>query len=329
MATTPSPKTVARVVVAAFVMTLVCMLTVGSFAGALHRPVPHRLPVAVVGPATAVGHLEGALKAHVPGAFSLRRYGDKAAARSAVLDGSVDGAVDLGPRGPELLVASVAGKFTTNAVTSGFGAALSAAGQHLAVWDIRPAPSGDPDGISAFCLVLGLALPTIGFGAVLSVLAWRELRLAAWFGALGLFAVLVGLAATWMADGVVGALVGAPWAVLGLSTLAAFAISAACAAAARFAGRPFAGVMGLVLFPVGIAAAGGPFGAAFVPSWYGKLGSALPAGATMSALRDVVYFNGDGLGGPLLVLGLWAALAVVVLSLPPLRLAAATRPREA
>ena len=45
----------------------------------------------------------------------------------------------------------------------------------------------------------------------------------------------------------------------------------------------------------------------------------------MSAVRNIVYFSGNGIGGPLLVLSLWAALAAVVLCLPPLRLAAVRR----
>lgn len=325
MTTTRIGKTSAKIIGAAFAMALVSMLAVGSFAGALHRPVPHGLPVAVVGPSGAVGHVEAALAVHAPGAFSLRRYGDEAAARGAVLDRSVDAALYLGPGGPQLLVAGATGEFTTSAVTSAFQAVASASGQSLAVLDIRPAPSGDPYGISEFCLVVGLAIPAIGFGIALSVLAGRRLKPAAWLGALGVFAVLVGLVATWTADGVVGALVGAPFALFGLDTLAAFAMSAACAAAARFVGLPLAGLMALLFFPVGIPAAGGPFGTTFVTSWYGDLGSALPAGATMSAVRNIVYFNGNGLGGPLLVLGLWAALAGVVLFLPPVRLAAVRR----
>jgi hypothetical protein len=139
------------------------------------------------------------------------------------------------------------------------------------------------------------------------------------------FAILAGLVATWTVDGVVGALVGAPFALFALDTLAAFAMTAACAAAARFAGPPLAGLVALLFFPVGVPAAGGPFGTTFVTSWYGDLGSALPAGATMSAVRNIVYFNGNALGGPLLVLGLWAALAGAVLCLPPLRLAGLRR----
>ena len=43
-------------------MTLVSMLIVGSFIGALHQPAPHRLPPAVVGPADVTGPLSAALK---------------------------------------------------------------------------------------------------------------------------------------------------------------------------------------------------------------------------------------------------------------------------
>lgn len=68
--------------------------------------------------------------------------------------------------------------------------------------------------------------------------------------------------------------------------------------------------------PVGVPATGGPLGSNFVANWFADLGAALPAGAAVSATRGIVYFNGHGLGGPLLVLGLWAGIAAVALVVP-------------
>jgi hypothetical protein len=119
-----------------------------------------------------------------------------------------------------------------------------------------------------------------------------------------------------VSDGIVGALPGAPAALFGIGALTAFAISSACHAAVRLAGPPLAVLLVLLFIPVGVPAAGGPFGSAFVTSWYAHLGNALPAGAALPAVRDVVSFDGHALAAPLLVLCLWAGISAVLSALP-------------
>jgi hypothetical protein len=40
----------------------------------------------------------------------------------------------------------------------------------------------------------------------------------------------------------------------------------------------------------------------------------MPNAAIVSAVRDVIYFSGSGLGHPLLVLGLWIGAALTLLA---------------
>ncbi len=81
-------------------------------------------------------------------------------------------------------------------------------------------------------------------------------------------------------------------------------------------GPPLAAALVLLFVPVGVPAAGGPFGPVFITSWYAHLGTALPAGAAMPAIRDVISFGGQALAVPLLVLCLWAGISAIVLALP-------------
>jgi hypothetical protein len=53
-----------------------------------------------------------------------------------------------------------------------------------------------------------------------------------------------------------------------------------------------------------------------VPSFFGALSDALPAGATQAALRGAVYFGGAGTTVPLLVLAAWAAAGAALISRP-------------
>lgn len=311
-------KTAGRTVVAAAAAALISMLIVGSFVGALHRPAPRGIPVAVVGPGRAVAGLAAALGHHAPGAFDLRRYATRQQASAAILNQNADAALVLGAGRQRLLVAGAAGPFITQAVTATFRAEAAAARQPLAIADIRPLPPGDASGISSMFLVLGLTLPSIGFGILLVRAVGRPLPAAAQLAVLAVFAVATGAAATWVADGLIGALTGAPAGLFGIAALIAFAVSAAGAAAARLA-PPLAVGAALLFVPVGVPASGGPAGASLVTPWYSRLGSALPFGAGHAAVRDVVYFTGNALGGPATVLGLWAAASAAALFIPRLR----------
>jgi hypothetical protein len=305
------------------------MLFIGSFVGALHDPVPHQIPVGVTGPGAAARQLETAFERHMPAAFTVTAYRSVAAARHAILNRDADGVLIPAPGRPQLLVAGGAGKFVTDAVTTAFTAVAAASGEQLTVTDIRPMPPGDPNGTAQLFFFVGLALPSAAFGiALASVLGGhlhgpapgRGLRWPARLTALAGFAIVSGAAAVGVADGIIGALPGAPAALAGIGALTAFAISSACCAAWRLAGPPLTALLVLLLIPVGVPAAGGPFGPAFVTSWYAHLGAALPAGAAMPAIRDVISFDGHALTGPLLVLALWAGIAAVVAALPAPRL---------
>jgi hypothetical protein len=312
-------KTIGMIVAAAVGLALVSLLFVGSFVGALHKPVPHRLPVGVAGPPAAARQLNTAFAAHMPGAFTVTDYPSAAAARAAVLDRDVDAALVPGPGGQQLLVAGAAGQATAQVAAAPFKAEAAAAGQHLAVSDIRPLPSGDPNGIAPLFMYLGLALPGAAFGIALASVLGRRLNWPARLGALALYSILAAAAATWVTSQWTGALPGAPVALGAVGALIAFAVSSACSAAWRLAGPPLAALIVLLLVPVGVPAAGGPIGSVFVPAWYGHLGAALPAGTALPLIRDVVSFGGHGMTGPLTVLALWAVIPAALLAIPRFR----------
>jgi len=333
-------KTIAKIAAAAIGVTLVSMLFVGSFVGALHDPAPHRLPVGVVAPPTAARELDSVFARHAPGAFAVTAYPSVTAARHAILDRDADGVLLPGHGQQRLLIAGAAGRFVSQAVTAAFTGAATATGQHLTVTDIRPMPAADQDGVAPLYFFIGLSLPSAAFGIALANILGKgssgaaagrlaAIRLAAGrLAALAGYAILVAAAATWITDGVIGALPGAPAALIAVGALTAFAIGSAFSAGWRLIGPPLTALLALLIIPVGVAASGGPFGPAFVTSWYAHLGSALPAGATLSAVRDVVSFDGHALAGPLLTLCLWAAIAAIVLAAPVPRLFM-RRPRPA
>lgn len=78
---------------------------------------PHEVPIGVAGPPAAVRTVDAAL-ARQAGAFDVHTYPDAAAARAAIRDRDVYGALVATPRGPELLVASAASPQIAAALTS-------------------------------------------------------------------------------------------------------------------------------------------------------------------------------------------------------------------
>lgn len=308
-----------RAVAASIGTTLLGMLIIGSFLGALHDPQPHGIPMAMVGPAAGVQQVETAIGQHVPGAFDFASYTSVASAQAAILHRQVDAAFVVSPGHPRLIIASAGGRFITEAITTAFQGVAAATRQPLAIADIRPLPAHDLNGVSPLFYSIALILPAVVFGIVLSRALGRRPGLRgqlAGLAALAAYSALLGAAATWVADGLVGALTGAPLELFGIGAFTAFAVSASCAAVTRWGGLQAGVLTAMVILPVGLPASGGPFGPNFPPRWYAHIGIGLPPGATMPAVRNIVYFSSHGLGTPLLVLVIWAAVGVAGLAWP-------------
>ena len=116
-----------------------------------------------------------------------------------------------------------------------------------------------------------------------------------------------------IADPVIGALTGAPWGLFGIGTLLAFAAAVTAAAAARWGGGLGYLVILLLFVAVGIPASGTTLGPNMITAWYADLGKALPAGSALPAVQNTVYFNGNAITIPLLVLSAWALAGAIVL----------------
>jgi hypothetical protein len=69
----------------------------------------------------------------------------------------------------------------------------------------------------------------------------------------------------------------------------------------------------IVVFVVfGAPAAGGSVARPFLPSFWGTIGPYLPPGAGTTAVRNTIYFNGNGIGKALIVLAAYLVAGAVV-----------------
>lgn len=87
--------------------------------------------------------------------------------------------------------------------------------------------------------------------------------------------------------------------------------------AATLAFQAVLGVLGigaaiLIVVILGNPSSGGALPAPLLPPFWSAIGPALPPGAGTWAARSIVYFRGNDVTGPLLVLSAWAVAGTVV-----------------
>ncbi|CAL9376146.1 ABC transporter permease [Streptomyces sp. enrichment culture] len=302
MSHTPNRRLIAVVVL----VPVLAALALWAFAWPAARTAPRDLPLGVAGPPAATAQVEQQLERH-EGAFELHRYADEAAAREAIQDRSVYGAVVVTPQGPELLTASAAGPAVAQLLQQAVTRQAAAEGTQVRTVDVVPAPQSDPRGAALSASVLPLALAGIAAGAVVTLLGLSGPRAV---GALLGASALVGVTAAGIAHSWLGVLTGDWWteaAVLGLSSLA---VSGAVAGLAALMGPKGIGIAGGVVMLLGNPFSGAASAPQLLPEPAGAIGQWLPPGAGTTLLRSVSYFDGAAATGPALTLAWWAVLGL-------------------
>jgi hypothetical protein len=305
-ATPPRHAAPRHLIAVVVLIPVLAALALWAFAWPAARTAPRDLPLGVAGPAAAAAQVERRLTQH-EGAFEIHRYADEAAAREAVEDRTVYGAVVVTPQGPELLTASAASPAVAQLLQQAVAQQASAQGTEVRTVDVVPAPETDPRGGALIASVLPLALAGLAAGAAVTLLGLRGVRAAsALVGAVA----LIGMIAAALAHSWLGVLAGAWWAEAGVFALTTLAVSAAVAGLAALLGRAGAGIMAAVVMLVGNPFSGAASAPQMLPEPVGTIGQWLPPGAGASLLRSVSFFDGAAATGPALTLTWWAALGL-------------------
>ncbi|MEU3580874.1 ABC transporter permease [Streptomyces globisporus] len=306
MSTAPNRRAVAVILLIPLMVTL----ALWAFAWPAARIAPRDLPVGVAGAAPAAEQLEQRFEQR-DGAFEVHRYADEAAARAAIEDRVVYGAVVAAPQGPHLLTASAASPVVSQLLREAVTASAPE-GTRVEVTDVVAAPPGDPRGSALGASVLPLALAGMAAGAVVTLMGLRGAR-----GALTLLAAsaLVGLAATAVTHSWLGVVTGDWWTEAGVLALTVLAIGSAVAGLAALFGQRGIGLGALLMVLLGNSFSGVTSAPHLLPEPVGAIGQWLPPGAGGSLLRSVAFFDGSAAGGPLLKLSLWSALGLAAVLL--------------
>jgi hypothetical protein len=299
-------------VVVAVILTL--------FAWPASRLGPHELPIGLAGPAQATEALAHRLAA-AGDAFEIHRYADERAARAAIRNREVYGAVVVGPDGVALLTASAASPAVAQLLSAGIaeqmravepgGQAPGDAGAPRTV-DVVPTTSGDPRG-----LVLATSLLPLVVGGVLTGVAVGQVTRPGWgqVGGLLLTSVLVGLVAVGIAQAWLDALRGEWWLTAGAAAATAFAVASVVAGCSASLGRIGTALSVLVTVIVGNPLSGVSAAPELLPRWAGATGQLPPPGAGASLIRNVAFFDGAAVATPSLVLAAWTVAGLLLVGL--------------
>jgi hypothetical protein len=335
-----------RSLVAATVLVpVVVAVALMAFAWPSARLAPRDLPIGVAGPPQATAAIERQLGRR-GNAFDVHRYTDEAAARAAITDRDVYGAIVVAPGGVTVLTASAASpvvaqllsQAATEAGGSGSpagqappapggaapgpgspvgqapspgspaGQTPSAAGGRPRVVDVVPADPEDPRGAALSASVLPLVLAGVLAGLLIGASRRPGLGQA---GALMVAAALAGLAAVGIAQGWLG-VIGGDWLVnAGVLALTVLAIAAAAAGLLALLGEAGLVLAALLMVLLGNPLSGVSSAPELLPQPFGLIGQLLPPGAGGSLLRSTAFFDGNAAVAPLTVLAVWAVLGLV------------------
>ncbi|MYW63552.1 ABC transporter permease [Streptomyces sp. SID8379] len=308
---------------AILLVPVLAALALWAFAWPAARTAPRDLPLGVAGPAAAASAVEHQLAAR-DGAFEIHRYADEAAARAAIEDRAVYGAVVAGAGAPKLLTASAASPVVAQLLQQAVSA-QAPAGATVRTVDVVPAPAADPRGSALSSSVLPLAIAGVAGGALVTMLRLRGVRAALTLvGA----AALVGLAGAALAHSWLGVLAGDWWAVAGVLGLSSLAVGATVAGLAALIGPAGIGLGALTMVLLGNPFSGVASAPQLLPEPVGLLGQLLPPGAGGSLLRSVAFFDGARAATPAITLAAWAGLGLLAVLVGGLRGRRTAAPRE-
>lgn len=300
---------------------LFSVLLTASFASALHSPSFHDVRIAVTGPGDLATELAEGLNEDSSLGLDARVVSSRAEARSQIEHREVYGGFVLAPGGNEVLVASAASDEIAQALPEIFDKVLASqqpgdTSASAKTVDLAPLPTQDRSGSVGYFVMIGLAIGA--YFAALMLNNFVDLRLVgirlalARLVTLAVYALVAPLPVLLIVDQVLDALPGhfvMLWLFLALFV---FAIAAFANALIHFFGMAGTAVVILLVTVIGNPAAGGSVAWPLLPAFFRVVGPWTPNGAGTEGIRNIVYFDDNALGRPLLTLCLYAALGIVL-----------------
>lgn len=300
---------------------LFSILLTASFATALHSPSFHDVKIAVTGPSDEATELADGLNRDSSLGLDATVVSSRAEARSQIVHREIYGAFVLASGGNEVLVASAASDEIAQALPEIFERVLAAeqpggASDSAETVDLAPLPDEDRTGSVGYFVMIGLAIGA--YFAALMLNNFVHLRLVgvrlalARLATLVVYALVAPLPVLAIVDTILDALPGHVLMLWLFLALFVFAIAAFANALIHFFGMVGTAVVVLLVTVIGNPAAGGSVAWPLLPAFFRVVGPWTPNGAGTEGIRNIVYFDHNAMGRPLLTLALYAAVGIVL-----------------
>lgn len=290
----------------AFVMVTIMVTT---YVWANHGVVAHNLPWGQVGSSpltTAVGH-SVSLDVHQYASVSDL----EAAANRAEIYGGFDATTNT------VIISEAASLWAPGAMPAAYEKAALQSGEQLHFQLINRLPSEDPEGavpglVLFVLLVAGYLASTLAMQRTSAAAAHR--RVAALFG----LSVVAALAINLIVGPGLSAYpnVGTNfWPLWGEFTFVIFAVAMLTATLQYVLGPIGTLVTVIIVIFFGNPSTGGVNGVAYLPEFWQRIGLVLPPRNGLYLIRNTLYFDGHSITVPIIVLGIYVVVGVVLVTI--------------
>ncbi|MFI5833742.1 hypothetical protein ACIA5A_08700 [Micromonospora sp. NPDC051300] len=287
---------------------------IAAYVGALHKPEPKDVPVAVVTSDQQAQAVMSAVRARTD-MIKPVRYDSRDRADDGLNDRSVYAVLSSTPGGLTLATASAGAPAATELVTDVFTQAARQAGAPLAVTDEVPVSGGDPRGLVPFYLAVGvvlggyLASTALGISLGTSPRGLRQAGLRT--ATLAVHSALLGLIGAVLVGPVLDVFPHDVGTIAVVGALAAFAAGMVAAAVQAWLGLLGTGIVILLLVVLGNPGSGGIYAPEFLPAFLRGMHRWNVPGLATDLLKSAIYFDWRGGGWALTGLLVWVVVGLV------------------
>lgn len=295
------PLVALATVVVAVAIFAICLVS------AVQLLTPRNMPFGVTGPSPVVTAVQSEFS------LDLITYSSEDDLKQAAEDGEIYGGYVPGGSSDKLFTVPAKSFFGEVFVRGGFAEAAKKSGRTFDTTVVVPLPTSDRTGGLAGLLLLptligGYLIASMIFPYARTATAWRRVSVVLGFSVV--VAAITAVAARAIAD----VPSSAAWGLLPCFALVTAAVALAAIGIQSVIGKAGTLVVALAFVIVGGAGAGGG-GVSLLPTYWQYIGALFPPRHAVELYRNVRYFDGSGIGVPILVLALYAVAGVALVVL--------------
>ncbi len=289
--------------------------------GVYHKPHPHGIKVAVVGPPAQTAPLRAGLERAGGSAFAISGASTLAGATHDVRQRDLDAAIvpTADPRRPAtLIVASAGGRLVAKATEDFVRAVTATRGGQVVVRDVRPLPAGDVIGLGIFLFMIVLTIAGYIAATVLATVA-PDLRAGRRYPLIAAVAVLLPTVVYLIGGLGFGTYTGSFGTILAFIAVGALYTLVVCVVTRLLQpllGPPALFVSLTIFVFLNIPSLGATYTRPLLPGFWRFVHDIWIGAAAVDAERGLLYFGGLAVGTALLKMLAWTAVVVALLLVP-------------